>query len=344
MEDTTVPRNNSGFLWCSRRRVLSAALAIVAAAGHAQAQPVLLVGRPNGTVGQYNAVTGALINPNFITESAGNPIYSLTLDRANNHIFTVSPNPAVPGERVGEYDATTGALINPNFITGFGGISQGGVAADGNNHLLVAHGTVLNQYDATTGALLNPNFINTFGLGASGVALDSHNHLFASIFANSISEFDATTGATINQNFINATQPAAIALDGNRLFSINNFRTVGVYDATTGATINANLLTVPNGFSDPTPVLDGNNHLFLAEVNISLNGPVAEYDATTGAIINGTFIPGPVTSALLFMTAVPEPSSLLLVATAGIGVWTRRRRARCDIPSAARNLLDPAQG
>src|SRR5262249_6110200 len=143
-------------------------------------------------------VTGALINPNFITESAGHAIHYLTLDRTNNHIFTVSTDPAAPSERVGEYDATTGALINPNLITG---TTVFGVAADGNNHLFVSNAATgtnvyrVTQYNAITGAVINPTFINVFGLGANGLALDSHNHLFASIFANSISEFDATTGA-----------------------------------------------------------------------------------------------------------------------------------------------------
>jgi hypothetical protein len=62
---------------------------------------------------------------------------------------------------------------------------------------------------------------------------------------------------------------------------------VGEYDATTGATINANFI---NGINYPLGLaLDGNNHLFVANVNSTTNG-VGEYNASTGATINASFI------------------------------------------------------
>jgi hypothetical protein len=151
------------------------------------------------------------------------------------------------------------------------------------------------------------------------------------VFGNAISEYDATTGALIKINFIGGPMGYAMALDGNRLFVTDGFNeSVGVYDATTGATLNAHLVSTPNA-NALTPALDANNHLFLSEVNFSQALPVREYDATTGTILNANFIPGPVT-ALLFMTPVPEPSSLLLMgfATAAMPILVCRRRRRRD--------------
>jgi hypothetical protein len=66
-------------------------------------------GRP-GTVGKYNAATGAAMNASFIT-GLNNP-EGLAL--SGNTLFVVNEG----ANAVGEYDATTGAAINPNFITG----------------------------------------------------------------------------------------------------------------------------------------------------------------------------------------------------------------------------------
>ena len=64
----------------------------------------------NGTVAEYDAATGALINSTFVT-GLNNP-FSLAL--SGNDLFVAE----FSGNRVGEYDAITGAPINPNFITG----------------------------------------------------------------------------------------------------------------------------------------------------------------------------------------------------------------------------------
>src|SRR6476469_7992365 len=83
-----------------------AALSVVALTSHAQ---TLYESNGNGgTVGAYNALTGAAINPNFI--SAGNDV-GMALDPTSN-IFYVAH-----GNNVGEYNATTGVPINPNFIS-----------------------------------------------------------------------------------------------------------------------------------------------------------------------------------------------------------------------------------
>ena len=61
-----------------------------------------------GTVGKYDATTGAAINPSFITGLHAPRSLALLGDK----LFVVSVS------KVGEYDATTGKAINANFITG----------------------------------------------------------------------------------------------------------------------------------------------------------------------------------------------------------------------------------
>src|SRR5262249_5076469 len=111
------------------------------------------------------------------------------------------------------------------------------------------------------------------------------------------------------------------------LFIANETGTVGEYDATSGATINASFISSSQGLAGPTALaLDGNNHLFV--VNFGLGGSVGEYNATTGATINAALINNTqgLTNAadLIFVAAVPEPSSLLLLVVAA-GVCIVRR-------------------
>lgn len=108
-----------------------------------------------GSVGKYNASTGAAINASFITgltDAEGLALLSNTLFVAS---YGSTPN---GGGTVGEYDATTGAVINANFITGLS--YPTGLALLGNNLYVVNYltGTV-GKYDATTGAAINASFI-----------------------------------------------------------------------------------------------------------------------------------------------------------------------------------------
>jgi WD40 repeat protein len=67
----------------------------------------------NGTVGEYNAETGATINANFISSLNGpNGLAFL-----GNTIFVASFN----ANTIGTYDAKTGTPINASFITGLDG-------------------------------------------------------------------------------------------------------------------------------------------------------------------------------------------------------------------------------
>ena len=72
----------------------------------------LYVGQFN-RVGEYDSLTGAAINDNFITD-LGSP-HGLAL--SGNTLFVAN----YYANTVGEYNATTGAAINDSFISGLNG-------------------------------------------------------------------------------------------------------------------------------------------------------------------------------------------------------------------------------
>jgi PQQ-like domain/PKD domain len=240
------------------------------------------------TVAEYNATTGAVINPSFITSTSGTTIFGLLF--SGNILYVANYDTST----LGEYNATTGAVINANFITGLTGPL--GLALSGNILYVANSGGTVGEYNATTGAVINAAFIRTpstaYGLAISG------NTLFVAQFnAATVGEYNATTGATINASFITGlSQPTGLALSGNILYVANAAsNTVGEYDATTGAAINASLIT---GLTDPFGIAISGNTLFVA------GGTVGEYNATTGAAINGSLI-----------TTVPAPYGLAVVVT-----------------------------
>src|SRR5207244_3796248 len=81
---------------------------------------------PAGTVGEYDASTGATINSSFISSGLSHPVgiaeYGGNLFVANAGVGTV-----------GEFDATTGATISTPFITAPENYSLTGIALSGGN-------------------------------------------------------------------------------------------------------------------------------------------------------------------------------------------------------------------
>jgi hypothetical protein len=138
------PRTGRQTNWRPLRRPLCTLLLDIAVLwaipGNAHAQ--LYVGQfNNGSVGEYDAITGAAINANFIT---GPNSFGLAL--SGNNLFVAN----WVGTTVGEYDATTGVAVNANFITGLN--NPTGLALSGGNLFVSSYnGGTVGEYDAATG-------------------------------------------------------------------------------------------------------------------------------------------------------------------------------------------------
>ena len=93
----------------------------------------------SGTVGEYNATTGATINANFITGLDFAPARSGTRRQQSPLCLR---DRQLDGNIVGKYDATTGATINASFIQEPNPQSlynPRGLAVDNKNHLFVSN-------------------------------------------------------------------------------------------------------------------------------------------------------------------------------------------------------------
>jgi hypothetical protein len=287
-------------------------------------------------VGEYNAATGAAIDPSFITGLAAATALALsgnTLYVANYGMGT-SSGATIDGT-VGAYNATTGAAINADLITGISGAT--GLAVIG-NMLFVSDQTsssssstfvagTVGEYNATTGAVINADFIT--GLSSPERLALSGNTLFVvsgdvGPNAFTVGAYNATTGAPLYS--FTAPDPTGLAVSGNTLFLANYVGgTVGEYNASTGAVINADFIT---GLSRPEGLAVLGNDLFVAEYGSG----VGEYSATTGAAINADFItglPDPWDLAVSAPAVVPEPKTWSMIAVALavlLGVMLRRKR------------------
>jgi hypothetical protein len=212
-----------------------------------------------GSVGEYDATTGAAINASLITGLYEPQV--LRLSGNNLYLSHSCTDPCGGGNgSVGLYNATTGAAINPSLVTGL--FFPVGIAISGNNLYVPSQDGLafgyINEYNATTGAPISVPLISGLLHTPVGLLLSGNILYEANSSGGTIGEYDATTGAVINASFISGlTAPYGLALLGNNLYvSDAAAGTIGVYDATTGAVINASLisgLTVPSDLAVSQP-------------------------------------------------------------------------------------------
>ena len=112
----------------------------------------LFVADDSGTVGQYDATTGAPINASLITGLSPDN-YGLAV--AGGSLFVAN----LDSGTIGQYDAATGAPTNASFVTGLSGPT--GLAVSGGDLFVTNfYGGTVGQYDATTGAVINASLIS----------------------------------------------------------------------------------------------------------------------------------------------------------------------------------------
>src|SRR5438876_778806 len=117
---------------------------LLAVQAHAQ---IYVVDQCDGTIGKYDATTGATINPSLVSGL----FYPNSIAVSGGNLLV-----AQYGGPIGEYDANTGATINASFVSA----SSLGIAVSGGKLFVTSYsgcgspGSV-SAYDATTGATIN---------------------------------------------------------------------------------------------------------------------------------------------------------------------------------------------
>ncbi len=117
-----------------------------------------------GTIGSYNATTGAAINASLITglATATSSLADIVASGTTLYVATnILSGATITGFKIGSYDTSTGAAINASLLTGSGSLND--VAVSGNSLFVdVANGSTyaVSSYNATTGAAINPSLLS----------------------------------------------------------------------------------------------------------------------------------------------------------------------------------------
>ena len=286
-------------------------LALVAPAFVAQranGQVILVTNNYTGTIGEYNATTGATYNTAFISGANG----PQGIVASGNALYITTTG----NGRVAEYNLNTGAVINSSFIVGSLGnipVALGVYGAD----LLASSvsGGGVGEYNLTTGANLHTSATTGYNNGTSYGSYPEFMTVANGVLyvawedINSVAAFNLTSGNLIfGINGLN--HPYGVAVSGGNLYIANNGNgltgtgSVSEYNAATGAAINASLI---GGLYSPWGLAATGNNLFVVSYNNGGGGTgsIGEYNATTGAAINASFITGLNGPQGILITTVP---------------------------------------
>ena len=145
-----------------------------------------VVNNGSGTIGEYNAATGATVNARSSPGLGLGAPGAIAVSGANLWV-------ANSGGTIGEYSATTGATVNASLVSGLSGPTA--IAVSGANLFVTNFGSgTIGEYNATTGAPVNASLVS--GLNApDGIAVSGANLWVANQNGNNVGEYNATTGA-----------------------------------------------------------------------------------------------------------------------------------------------------
>ncbi len=323
--------------------VVSALAAV--AASPAQADKLYLVSQSNGTIGTYDSVTGAGINPSLVT-GLTTP-HAIAFDPALNFYVT-----GFTGEYVAKY-ANNGTLINPAYLNPASFNQPAGVAVNGAGEIFVVNNALMNGQTsvskfAADGTIINTNFVNAFG--SPDGAMISGGDLYVVRWAGSaVGKYTSsgTSGTTINDSFlspgaaINTWRPFNVVRDSLGNFYVSGNAPFGTSSGKQsmvskfgpdGTLINAELIAFSSGNQAYGLAIDSDDNLYLG----SYAGSTIGKYRPDGTAVNTSFITGLSGVTSIAIQPVPEPENCSLAIgalAAGAGWLARRRRiyaGRCE--------------
>ncbi|MEI9999299.1 MAG: PQQ-binding-like beta-propeller repeat protein [Verrucomicrobiota bacterium] len=153
------------------------------------------VAEGNGTIGEFNATTGATVNSSLI--SGLNEAAAISISGGDLYVASFPDSGSTVGT-VGVYNATTGAAITKSLVSGLN-TPQGLVLANGDLFTLNDGSGTVSEFNATTGTAIHTSLIS--GLNeAQGMALTSNDDLLITT-STGVREYDLS-GDLVNGNFI----------------------------------------------------------------------------------------------------------------------------------------------
>ena len=205
---------------------------------------LFVANQANNTVDEYDAGTGAPINPTFIAPFSedDNPTgvsKPTGLAVMGNMLYVSNFKSGI----VGGYDISTGAANAKFFIRGL--TKPAGLAVAGGTLYVASCGPgistgVISTHNSTTGGTMTPNFIT--GLSVPAGIVFSGNVLYVSNEgSDTVGAYDPLVGTAIQlaNPITGLNTPTGLAVSGGTLFVANALNgTIGAYNANTGAPIN----------------------------------------------------------------------------------------------------------
>jgi hypothetical protein len=320
---------------------LALALMIIAAASfdQARADPILFVSNQTtgvvgtGSVGEYDAITGAPINSALISGLG----FGSGIALSGSTLFVVDAGScSTCTGTIGEYtlspDGTQVLSSNPTLITGLH--NPGSIALWGSNLFVTNLSTgTIGEY-TTSGATVNAALISGLNVPI-GIAVSGSKLFVTNFGTGTVGEYTVNpngTATTVNATLITTPRPIGIALSGPNLFVVNTdprrttgTGTISAYTLQPDGTAKLANAALISGLNVPDEIaLLGSDIFVVNEGTLAPStGTIGEY-TTSGATVNAALVSdGTNPLSFPYSLAIGTTSATVTVSNIPVGTDTQ---------------------